>query len=187
MTNNTTTTEFVLPTLIEGLTFPVYAFAKKGRAVDAARLMGKKSHLCQVSYSEIKSFILNNKIHHAIVKRMVEGTGPQKPHAEGAFLSFDISMNNKEYVHDMYVKVHPQLVEFLEHIKEQGYKTVYANSRLVYNMAQHMGLNVKEMDINQARAQGIMTYILCKENGRNNCMFALNSLYSGCPVKMVLY
>lgn len=183
MTNST----FVLPTLIQGLTFPVYAFAKKGRAVDAARLMGKPSHLSGVTYEEAKAFVLNNKFHNAIIKRMVEGTGRQTPVTEGAFLCFDITMSRNEYDHEMYTKVHPQLVQFLEHIKEQGYTKVYANSRLVYHMAQHMGLNVEELNIHQARAQGMMTYVLCKEFGRNNATFALNSLYSGCPVRMVLY
>lgn len=192
MTNNTTTTtttttEFVLPTLITGLTFPVYAFAKPGRAADAARLMGKPSHLSGVTYEEAKAFILGNKLHHAIIKRMVEGTGKQTPHVEGAFLCFDITMNNKEYDHVMYSKIHPQLVDFLNHIKEQGYTKVYANSRLVYHMAQHMGLNVEELNVHQARAQGMMTYVLCKKYGRNKATFALNSLYSGCPVRMVLY
>jgi len=190
MTNTTTnnnTTGFVLPTLINGLTFPVYAFAKPGKAAYAARLMGKPSHLSGVTYEEAKAFVLNNKFHHAIIKRMVEGTGRQTPVVEGAFLCFDITTSRDDYNHEMYSKVHPQLVEFITHIKEKGYTKVYANSRLVFNMAQHMGLDVHKMTVNEARAQGMMTYVLCKEYGRNNATFALNSLYSGCPVKMVLY
>lgn len=187
MTTQTTTTAFVPTTIVSGLTFPVYAFAKAGRAVDAARLFGKSSHLCQVSYEEVKALVLGRQYNHTVVQRMVEGTGPQTPRIKGGFVSYEVSMaGNVEYDHAKYPKYHPGLYDFLFEYKKEN-RILYANSRLVLGMARSMGIHTREMSVNDARTKGVMTYVVCSKAGRSRVTFALNSLYSGCPVRMVLY
>lgn len=182
-----TTTTTTVTTLVPGLMFPVYAFSKEGRAADAARLLNKTSHLCGVTYEEIKALVLERQYSHAVVQRMVEGTGPQTPRNKGGFVSYDVSMGGgAPYEHQKYVKYHPGLYKFLLEYKKTN-RVLYANSRLVFSMAHTMGIDTRGMTVDEARSQGIMTYIVCNKKGRNRVTFALNSLYSGCPVRMVLY
>lgn len=154
--------------------FPVFAFAKPGRATLAAKAFKKSHHFCDVTFKDAIDTL--SHLNHAQIKRIIEQVGQegiQSPvYEKYVFVTHHMNYGTKNYKID-------QIVGFARYCLANK-KTVYTGNSLVFDVMTDVGVKVfLRKDRNIVLDRGAEHVFICNPGQNHYSKLMLASLFSG--------